>query len=350
MSQFDNTRDVTFQGFTSVYGKRWFAGTASYADAIPTADARALLAMPHVIAAPMSVQLPDGRTMADPSRVVIARHDTGRILNVPSRKYGIHQYVELFDRTAAAVADSATGLQVASVGTLDYGGSMYAQFQLPGDIVRNASGVEIAPFLCVTSSHDGSMKTDIAEGNTVIICRNTWAMARGEMASNIAAGRGISTKHTANSLEKITAENIRERLDLAFAASAEEGAFLDMLAGFTITDTIASKFVQALYPIADAAPVKAVQAAERNRAAWIETYRTDPRVAPWSGSAFGILQAADTRAQNAPTRKVDGGLVDPFGRNIRAFASGDVARAQLDTLNVLQGVLRAAKGRTLQLV
>ena len=245
-----------------------------------------------------------------------------------------------------AVASSGVPNVIASAGTLDHGGKGWIQVQSP-DAVGTEFGMTLLPFVNWVASVDGSSRTEFAGGYTRAQCRNTHGMMRTEMRAELQAGRGLAVARTRNGANKITPDGIRAAFDIVMAEAASDAADFGKLADFTVSDAELSAFLQTLYPVKDDASDRVKAAADRNRAAFAGTMRTDERVKEFAGTAFGIWQTADTMAGDAPIRNVTGGNVSKFGRAIRAFNSGDAVKAQTSVLQTLAKSLATTSGREL---
>ena len=75
--------------------------------------------------------------------------------------------------------------------------------------------------------------------------------------------------------------------------------------------------------------------AENKRDALQRLYRHDDRVAPWAGTAHGVLQAVNTYEHHEGTVR---GATRPE-RNMLRTVTGDFAKLDRDTWGALQSVL-----------
>lgn len=80
---------------------------------------------------------------------------------------------------------------------------------------------------------------------------------------------------------------------------------------------------------------RALTMADNKRESLQKLYRHDPRVAPWAGTAHGVMAAVNTYEHHEGTVR---GVTRPE-RNMLRTVSGDFARVDRDTLRVLEGVI-----------
>ena len=75
--------------------------------------------------------------------------------------------------------------------------------------------------------------------------------------------------------------------------------------------------------------------ADNKRETLQRLYRQDHRVAPWAGTAHGVLAAVNTYEHHEGTVR---GATRP-DRNMFRTVTGDFARVDRETLRVLEGIL-----------
>lgn len=72
--------------------------------------------------------------------------------------------------------------------------------------------------------------------------------------------------------------------------------------------------------------------ADKKRMELLALYRNDTRVAPWAGTAFGVMQAFNTWEHHVkPTR----GTTERAERNMIATINGNTTKADQDVLALL---------------
>ncbi len=315
-------------GFVGKRGTPWWfvAGQGMdanlYDGAIPLADVESHLGF-DVIDRPLYVEH-DGGLIEVPNKRAWLREDTGRVLGVHSEKYNGHGYRDwLVSNVFTLVGGSA---DVANVGLLNKGAVAYVQIETP-DSVDVGGGVTIRPFLLATTSFDGSIATTYKTGFTNVVCDNTYGMFMREQ------GETYRVKHTKNSkFDALTAASALNTLHLIAEQTAQE---ITRLCEIDVTDLAWQKFVEAHAPVADAASTRAVSMAENKRAALSGLYRTDIRVAPWAGTAWGVVQAVNTYNQHLS-------IVRGTSREERAMlraVKDEIGTADRATLVTLGGIL-----------
>ena len=83
--------------------------------------------------------------------------------------------------------------------------------------------------------------------------------------------------------------------------------------------------------------VRSANSYDRHREALTSQYRHDNRVAPWAGTAFGVVQAVNTYEQHV--KNVKG--ADRAERNMDKMVRGEFDKLDTTTLDQLNLVLAA---------
>lgn len=322
----------TLIGFTDKRGTAWHyraeeqgAESNHYAGAIPVADVERRLfnwlGVEGELAA--TALTPDGvlRTV-DPERKAIMRSDTGDILGIFKNGYRVHQYNDWLIDNVSMLLDA--DLAIGSAGLLKNGAQAWVQIEME-DTITAAEGVEFRPFLTAATSMDGSIATTYMVGAQVVVCDNTLA------AGLRNADAKVKVRHSVNSLSKIG--SVRDALGIvhqvgdAFAAEVEE------LTAQVVTDDQWARFVTA-YTDTGSDSKRSASMAERKAAELHQLYRHDERVAPWKGTAYGVLAAVNTHVHHIQT--VRG--VGRAERNMARFIEGGVDKMDAATLDLLATV------------
>lgn len=221
----------------------------------------------------------------------------GHIFRPFTNGHGIHQYDEWLLENVETILDE--GLEVESAGLLRHDGLAWVQVALP-ETHQAAGGVSHRPYLTAATSHDGSLKSTYFTGTTFVQCDNTLEMALGSATNRI----GI--KHTRKSVERteLRIADVREALSIVFQATEAIDKEIDRMLGIKVSDAELAKFLDEYDPIAEAEGVARRKAQERH-AQYQLMWKSDDRVAPWAGTAFGVLQLTNTyRTQVRPVRNV----------------------------------------------
>lgn len=323
----------TLIGFTSKRGRAWhhraeLQGEESnhYPDAIPVEDVRRRLfgwrAVEGSIQA--TVMGPDGvLTVTDPERKAIVRPDTGAILGVFKQGYKIHQFDNwLLDNVATILDDD---LAIGSAGLLRGGALAWVSVEVP-ETITTPEGVEFRPHLLAAAAHDGSMSTTYQRVVTNVVCDNTMSAALREK------GQRIKVRHSANSLRRLT--ETRQALAIVHTISRDFAAQVAELTSVKVTGGEWQRFLDSLVPLGEKEG-RSRTMAENKRDTLQRLYTHDVRVAPWAGTAWGVVQAVNTMVHHESI--VRG--VSRAERNTERAVTGGVDKLDRDTLDRLNAVI-----------
>ncbi|GAA2019074.1 hypothetical protein GCM10009839_14290 [Catenulispora yoronensis] len=325
----------TLIGFTDKRGHAWHyreehqGGESNhYPGAVPVADI--LRRLFHWEAEPWLVQFKHpgtGEIIEDPSRQVFIRPDTKSALGVFKDGYKGHQYRPwLVGNVQTMLDDSELG--VGSAGLLKGGAVAWVQVEVPDTFVISEAGVEYRPNLLAATSFDGSLATTYKRTVTNIVCDNTMAAGLAE------TGHQIKVKHSRNSLGRIS--EARQALDLVIAAASDFEAEVQELIRTDVSPKEWSKFVDAWAPLPEADAHKGtITRAETKREQITQLWKADPRVSPWSGTGWGVVQAVNTWAHHS--QGVRG--TTRAERNMLRAVNGEVDNLDAGTIKLLTAVL-----------
>ncbi len=320
----------TLIGFTAKRGNAWHYRAAHQGDEpnhypgpVPVEHVRRRLFDWEPVEAEVSatIMTADGvQTFHDPTRKGVVRPDTGAVLGVFSRSYQIHGYEEWLLRNVADLLDD--DLQVGSAGLL--GGGARAWVQLETEATQMVAGIEHRPFLTAATSLDGSLATTYGVGTQVVVCDNTLSVALRRFRS------AVKVRHSAKSLGRLG--DVREALGLVLGAGDEFAAQVRELTAEPVSEQRFERFLGAFTDTGNdskSAATNATNKADSLRALW----RTDERVAPWRGTAWGVVAAVNTYAQHAaPIRG------DRVTRNTEFMVSGKYNTLDARTMDLLATV------------
>ena len=224
-------------------------------------------------------------TTSEFQRVVNPR--TGTRIGAPVGKgYRIHQPAAwLADHAAPLVeAMSAEGLGVATVMTLGDGAKSALTLSLP-DSLKSATGMEVRPWTALKTSHDQSLATATHNGHTLVVCDNTARLS--ENGTLV----GFKVKHTRNSGDR--KQEYGEAIRSFFGYATQVLADIDALASVEVSDAAFERIIAKW--VGDPGDTKQGQTKAQNATdRLVSLWRHDLRVAPWRGTALGVVQATNT--------------------------------------------------------
>jgi phage/plasmid-like protein (TIGR03299 family) len=342
----------TLIGFTDKRGRAWHwraeeQGDASnhYLGAIPISDVQDRLFHWHAESRRLAVEIgADMQSMthlADdgtPARWVgvsdkqaICRSDDtdGAVMGIFGPGYTRHQYREWLLTTVADLLDD--DLAISSAGLLRKGAIAWVEVSMP-ETITTPEGVAFRPNLLASTSFDGSIATTYKRTVTDTVCDNTRELALSE------AGQEYKIRHSRYSRAQLAPA--RQALQMVHTLADEFAAELAQLCATDVTTRQWARFLDAHVPRTDAKtelPLtgRALTMAEHKRQTLQDMYRTDPRVAPWAGTAHGVIQAVNTYETHEAI--VRGG--SRAERNSLKTITGDFGRLDRNTWRAVQQVL-----------
>ena len=140
-------------------------------------------------------------------------------------------------------------------------------------------------------------------------------------------------RHSANSLSKLA--QVRDALGIVHQVADDFAAQVERLTSQPVTEAQWTRFLTAYCGTNDAKASKRALTTRREQADQLNRLWTDDqRVAPWRGTAYGVLAAANTYAHHlAPVRGAT-----HAERNAERLVTGKVHDLDNHTLQVLAGV------------
>jgi phage/plasmid-like protein (TIGR03299 family) len=332
----------TLIGFTDKRGHAWHYRAADQGDEpnhypgpVPVADVeRRLFGWDAGSAAVFAEYLTeDGFVrLADGSRQAVVRPagafgpgDPGAILGLFKTGYKIHQFRQWLLDTVAAILDA--DLSIGSAGLLRGGAVAWVSVEVP-DTITTPEGVAFRPNLLACTSHDGSLATTYQAVATNVVCDNTMSAALAE------DGQRLKVRHSRNSVGRLG--QVRDALGIVHTVADEFAAQVAELCRVEVSDADWRRFVNAHAPIPDrmAAP-RAKTLAEAKQVTLNRLWNSDARVAPWRGTAWGVVQAVNTYVHHEQT--VRG--ADRAERNMLRAVEGGADTLDRATLTTLRQVL-----------
>jgi phage/plasmid-like protein (TIGR03299 family) len=229
----------------------------------------------------------------------LRRSDTGEVLHVVKSGHRVHEYGEiLLDGLSSIIQDT---LYISSAGTLK--GGRVGWVQVETDALEHQSGVTIRPHALISTSHDQSYATSARENATNVCCDNSHRRALGE---DVPVWR---MRHTSGSqLNDAQITKARQALGLMIEREADAWQIeLDLLTRQPVTGHEYEAFVNLVAPLVDD---KGATLEGRSRTMALgkqdelhQLWRRDQRVAPWSGTAWGVVQAFNTWSTHVQTAR-----------------------------------------------
>jgi phage/plasmid-like protein (TIGR03299 family) len=327
----------TLIGFTEKRGNAWHYRASDQGDepnhypgAIPEEDVQRRLFDWHVLEGTYSSDFRDDegnkRRISDPTRKMLIRSDTGKIIKGFKKSYRVHEYDEwLLNNLHVLLDDSELG--IGSAGLLKDGAQAWVQVELP-DTITTPQGVQFRPFMSAATSLDGSMSSIYFTGSQLVMCDNTLT------AGITGATDIVKYRHSAGSLGRIS--EAREALRLVYEESEDFQAELEMLCNLEVSDKQWDAFLDLHVPMPEK-PGRGQTMAENHRDALNLLYRKDARCADYAGTAFGVVQTVNTYNHHV----VGVRNVDRAERNASKVVFGEFAAADRQALSQLKVVLAA---------
>jgi phage/plasmid-like protein (TIGR03299 family) len=274
-----------------------------YPGPIPITDVQRRLFAWQAESRPIAVEVPadiltathlsaDGlpvRWVAVAGRQAICRSDRsdGTVMGLFSDGYARHQYDEWLLTTVANILDADLG--ISSAGLLRDGAVAWVEVSVP-ESITTPEGVTFRPNLLATTSFDGSIATTYKRTVTDTVCDNTRDLALAER------GQHYKVRHSKHSHARIA--DAREALAMVHTLGEEFAAEIANLCATPVSPAQWAAFLNIAVPLTDPTgqplSTRSLTMAQNKRDSLGRLYRHDERVAPWAGTAHGVLQAVNT--------------------------------------------------------
>jgi phage/plasmid-like protein (TIGR03299 family) len=330
----------------------WHNDPTEYADgesnhypySIPVADVERRLLDFRIMEAPFQVPVTEltddgvnSFTLTDPNRKVLYHSETRSPFGVVGSDYSTPDYrsdVVQFANDIVSGADS--GLEIMSAGLLRQGARFWIQVCLPTGM--QAAGFAFSPWLTITDSCDG-LPWRIFKGSTAVVCDNTLSLGINTRVS------GAVVRHTLNRRDGMQAAVSAMGVVTDFGKAMSHR--LDVLAGTTVTDAQWEKFLDVHYGELpkESGTSRTVQL--KNREGLTNLYAGDPMVAPWCGTALGVVQAVNTQARHHVKNVGRAVTVDPMDRHLTRILDGHYADVDKSTINEINTVFKGTRSKQL---
>jgi len=164
------------------------------------------------------------------------RNTDNAMLGIVSDRYKVVQNEDAFRFTDDLLG---AGVTYETAGALQGGRKVWMLARMPHRYI--IAGDEIAPYLVVMNSHDGSSGIKVAMTPIRVVCQNTLNLALNS------AKRIWTTKHTENVMSRV--HEARETLALAETYMRELGREVDTLSKIKLTDKKVMEFMREFYPV-----------------------------------------------------------------------------------------------------
>lgn len=298
-----------------------------YAGAIPVEDVLRRLFNWEAQEAPVFVGIKDDegnivRYEPQADRKAIVRSDNGHVMGIFKDSYAIHQYRKWTIDDVANIIDDHN-LVIGSAGLLREGAIGWVTIEMPENVTTSV-GYEVRPYLLATTSHNGTIATTYKRVYNAPVCDNTLFAG---LAEN---GLQYKVRHSKYSNDRI--QSVRDALDIVFAMTENIVAEIERLGSIKVSDREWDAIVNRLVPIGTEGEVaqSAISKMENKQEAIRNMYKNDPMVAPWNGTALGVLQAFNT-----------------FSHHV---AGTDKNRVERNALNALNGKIQTADTKVLEVI
>jgi phage/plasmid-like protein (TIGR03299 family) len=261
----------------------------------------------------------------------ISRSDDteGSVMGVFAPGYAMHQYEAWLLTQVANILDDALG--ISSAGLLKGGAIAWVEVSVP-ETIETPEGVTFRPNLLATTSFDGSIATTYKRSINNTVCDNTRDLVLA------GAGEQVKVKHSRHSHLRLA--DARAALSMIYTTTEDFMAEIQQLCAMEVSQQHWNTFLGAWVPLVDdkGEPLKgrSKTMAESKRAILQKLYRHDDRVAPWAGTAHGVLQAVNTMEHHEGIVR---GATRP-DRNMLRTVTGDFANLDREVMTTLSKVLK----------
>lgn len=339
-SEWLNTQ--TLIGFTEQRGNAWHYRadlqkehiTASgrrylgnhYPGAIPLEDVEDRLF--NWEATSVDVQLPDGYVIPG-KKALVPSDDPHHVFEIVSDSYQIHGFKEwllgnVAEMVSGGVADG-TPIHISSAGLIKSRAIAWVELSLK-DTIWTPSGIGFRPNILSTTSLNRTVATTYKRTSQLVVCDNTYWGAMGEK------GETYKRRHTRNSGGKMEMDRAREALGLIVATVDDMQQELQRMTEIEVTRAEFDVIVKELTKPKDPESKSGATHAEKKRQQLTALYENDNRVAPWSGTAFGVTQAFNTWAHHI---KATHGATQRAERNMHDAIVGNTSKDDHDVWNTI---------------
>lgn len=176
-----------------------------------------------------------------PGYKVNLRSTDSAALGIVSDRYKVVQNKDAFQFTDDLLG---AGVTYETAGALQGGRKVWLLARMPQRYI--IAGDEIAPYLVVMNSHDGSSGIKVAMTPIRVVCQNTLNLALNN------AKRTWTTRHTENVMSRV--HEAEETLGLAERYMGKLGRSIDALSQIRLPDRKVLEFMQEFFPVTEDMP------------------------------------------------------------------------------------------------
>ena len=258
-----------------------------------------------------------------PDSIGIAK-DNGRVLNVVSPGYAIHQYEQSLLDPAQELLQVADGdAYIQAYGLTNWGGRAFISVGLTEPVVLGGYDI-INPYAFLSGSGDGSWATTQRIGNFRMFCTN-------QLTSFQRSRAAVKIRHTSKSVDRLPL--INATLIGLITEASELRTIGERLMSTPFTERQLLSVHSRLTPEPEATGENKAACTrwQNRRDELLQCYRFDPRVSPLKGSAWGAYQAFSTL-------NIHGGNVrrNRDARTVEMVASGKIATYDHKVLRLIE--------------
>lgn len=304
---------------------------------VPLDEVQRILAVPFV-SGEVFAQYTDAdgnRQVTKTDRQAIISADDGHMHGIFGAGYKVHGYQEWLLDQLSAILDQGKGeLGISSVGRLSNRSVAFVQVKLENSGME-VGGYGFVPFIHAASSVNGTLASTYGTGVTGIVCDNTLH------AANAGALTMLKVKSTKNSAGRLA--EVRDRLGLVYQAGEDFLKEAAQLQSVDVSEKDFTAWLDEMMPVPAADPKSSTGGAKHSNAVKFRDtmsamWQHDPKVKPWAGTAFGILQLDNTyRTWTRNVSGVDGGRME---RNLLNTVTGKSDTEDRAALRALDSVLQ----------
>jgi phage/plasmid-like protein (TIGR03299 family) len=250
------------------------------------------------------------------------------VFGVFKDSYTPHPYAEWLVANPATLLSA--GLQISSAGLLRNRAQAFVELSVPGN--KDVNGFKFRPNLLANTSLDGTALTSYSRTITAVVCDNTRDAALQEK------GPKVGIRHSKHSALRVG--EAQRALELVETLAEEFIETSNRLMNTPISEAQWNRFVELHFPgnATTAEHTHALAVLDKKRDLLLGLYESDPRVQPWAGTAFGVLQAVNTQETHYTGSRSNKGLAErQVERTVKGEFSAVDARAWEELTAVLEG-------------
>ncbi len=218
-------------------------------------------------------------------------------------------------------------LEIGTAGLLRDRAWAFVQAELPSNLTDDTTGEAFRASILAATSLDGTLATNYQIAFTRVLCDNTLRRALGEQTAR------VRIRHTRNS--ELRFEDTKRALGLLSAESEKMLEESRTLSAIKITPRDWAKFLDAYVPVPEEKG-RGRTMAENKREALEQLWTSDDRVAPWTGTAWGVEQAVNTYNHHLSVMR---NTAARFERNMTNALRGKTEDADREALKILASVV-----------